>query len=282
MTAGGMTFNGIDTGAAPYGLILEHRHVALIPKTRDRAVMIPGRPGSHDFGTELGERSILIDGYISQTTNANLEAAVPAIASLFDPTNEAGSDRGYKQLIFDTQPDRYYLAKLTGEPQVDRNATTATLTLQLRCADPFAYALAATVATGAVAVIGGLDVGLIDVGLLDIAPSVSLTVTTGGTYRTDAVIDVTMAGGYTGPLIVVSLTTGQWVSWNGTLAPSDAFTVDGTTQRAYVNGVLSMSGVVSGSRWPQLLAAQSNLIQVLGPSPTLITSISVTYRNRWI
>lgn len=259
MTVGGMLFNGVDTGAAPYGLILEKRRMALIPKTRDRAVAIPNRPGSHDFGTDLGERDIEIEGFIAQSTNAALEAAIPAIAQLFDPTNESGTDRGFKQLIFDTLSDRYFLAKLTGEPIVERMVTTGKVKLTMRCADPFAYSVAQYTPSAAAS---------------------SLAITPGGTYRTFPVVEITAGVGYTGTVTLTNGLTAEAISWTGTLINGDILKFDMGTFRAYVNGVVSMAGLSTGSAWFPLYPNLAQTLTVTGLGT--VSLLKAPYRYRWL
>jgi predicted phage tail component-like protein len=154
MTTGAFLFNGQDLGAL-YGLILERRHIGLMPATRDRFVFAPGRHGSWDFGTELGERQIRLECFIAQASSAALETAIAGIAAAFDPTNEVSGDKAFKQLIFDTLSDRYFLAKITGMPEPERIVTSGRVTLTMRCSDPFAYSTTQYVVEGGQATLTG-------------------------------------------------------------------------------------------------------------------------------
>ena len=265
MTVGGATYNAVDIGSAPYGLIVEKRRVGLLPTSRDRAMLVPGRPGSYDFGADLGERQIEIDGFINQVNNVNLEAAVPAIAALFDPTNDVAGDRGFKQLIFDTLNDRYFLARLAGSPVVERLVSTATVKLRLRCSDPFAYALAtAVVTTGA---------GVASIG-----------VTLGGNYKVQPIIELTAAGAFTGTVTVTHAASGLAVTWTGTLALNDILKFDHTVYRVYLNGAVSMAGA-GGTFFPLVMnngAPVLNTLNVTGIAAGSITQLKVTTRSRWL
>lgn len=262
MTTGYFTYNAVDLGATQ-GLILEHRRLALIPSTRERASYLPGRPGQHDFGTDLGERVIQLDCFVNQSTRANLVAALSNIAAAFDPTNEVSGDRGFKQLIFDDLSDRYFLAKLAEPPLEQLATTTATLALQLRCADPFAYSTTlSTLTTGS--------------GVTTNSPVV------GGTYKTPLIFELTASGSYSGNVVVTNATSTEAITWNGSLVNTDVLKFDSTTFRVYKNGVVSMSGLVSGSVFPSLLAAQTNTINVTGITGGSITQLKSTWRNRWI
>jgi len=288
MTTAGFTFDGVDPGATAAKLLLVDKRVGLVPESRRRAVAAGARPGVWDFGTQLGERRIELDLFSGDNANlAGTDAAVRSIAQLFDPTREVAGDGGFKQLVFDSEPDRYWLAKLIEDPFTHYLPSAGQLTLHLRCADPFAYATAQTVATqaGGAGAPVGLDVGPIDVGRIDVAAAAVLSdaVTAGGSYRTDAVIELTMAAPYTGTVILSNYAaTGEYLTWTGALLAGDVLKIDSSTYRAYVNGVLSMSGVAAGSRWPQLMPAQVNTVHAVGPGIANVAQLRVTFRNRWI
>lgn len=157
MTKAAFTYDGTDPG--DFGVILERRRIDLVPKTRDRAVQVPGRPGSHDFGSDLGERQIDLDLFFDRSTVTALDSAIRDLAELFDPTDELTTDgvndRAFKQLIFDTESDRYWLAKITGGPDIERIVTTGKTRVTMRCSDPFAYSTAQYVVQGGSATLSG-------------------------------------------------------------------------------------------------------------------------------
>lgn len=256
MSTAFFTYDGNDLGAL-YGLILGRRKMEFIPKPRERIVYVMNRPGSHDFGVDLGERLISLDCFILRTTRADLESAIYSIASRLDPTNETSGDRGFKKLVFDSLSDRYFLARLASASPPALEATTADLTLVFRCADPFAYATNESTATGTTPVV----------------------FTTGGTYPMDPIIDIVASGAYTGNVTITDA-YGSVLTWNGTLAGGNTLRIDSTTYRVFKNGTVSMAGVQAASVWPRLKAGVSNTISIGGLAA--ITSTTVTYRNRWL
>lgn len=249
------TFDGVDPGAN--GAILEHRHLYWLPEMHNRATPVDSRPGSHDFGTMYGERRIDLDFWVSATTRAALETQLGNLAKLFDPTNEVAGDRGFKRLVFDSLSDRYYLAKLGSSPMVAISSQTATMTLQMRCADPMAQAVSQTSTT-----LSGANV----------------TYTDAGTTRNQPAIEVTLGATYTGNIVVTNATTGESLTWTGSVVNGDVLKIDSALYRVYKNNTLAMTGLVNGSKFPSSIPGSNN-ITATGGSPT---QIKITYRSRYL
>jgi len=254
--------------------------MSLVPLPIRRKVHVPLRPGAWDFGSDLEERYIELSLTAIRAVPSDIEDSLTKLADLFNPMN------GFQQLIFDTLPTRYFLAKLISEPIPDWKAGRARIRMMLVCADPFAYALAPTIVTGynVSQSTAGLDIGLINTGLLDASSvaSVYLDVTTGGTYTLDMVVEITMVSAFTGTVVLSTVGLPLTFTWSGTLAAGDVLQVDGLLQRVSQNGGLVMNGVQPGARWPQLLPNATNRVQVLGVPPASISQLKVTFTNRWL
>lgn len=260
MSVAGFTFDGVDPGVTAARLLLVAKRVGLVPSIRNRLVIAASRPGVWDFGSELGARQIELE--LVSGDNANLagtDAAVRSIAQLFDPTREIAGDRGYKQLIFDSEGDRYCLAKVTSAPTTEYLPSAGRITLQLQCADPFAYSTALFVPSAAAA---------------------TLAITPSGTYKTPPIIEVTAGGSYTGAVTVTNSYSGEAITWTGTLVNTDILKFDMAAFRAYLNGSISMAGVALASTWFPLYPAVAQNLVVTGLSS--VTLLKATYRARWI
>lgn len=142
---------GLTTGRYGSTALLENRRMSLVPAVGRRTLAVPSRPGSWEFTPELGERAIDLELALVRSTLADLDGAIAALADLFDPTE------GAQQLIFDSLPDRYFLARLTGEPIPTLYPAAARVSLSMRCADPFAYSTALYTVHGGSATITGFS-----------------------------------------------------------------------------------------------------------------------------
>lgn len=260
MSVAGFTFDGTDPGATAAKLMLVDKRIGVVPQMRNRASAILGRPGLWDFGSEFGDRRIELS--LVSGDNANLagtDAAVRSIAQLFDPTRESAGDRGYKALIFDSENDRYWLAKVISDAATEYLPSAGRLRLTMSCADPFAYSVTQYTPSAAAS---------------------SLAITPGGTYRTFPVIEITAGAAYTGAVTLTNGLTAEAISWTGTLAIGDILKFDMGTFRAYVNGVVSMAGVSTASAWFPLYPNLAQILTVTGLGA--VTLLKATYRSRWL
>jgi hypothetical protein len=154
----GFTYRGTDPGDSAKGnVFLRDKKLALVPEQRRRMVVAGARPGTWDFGSELDERQIELDLISGDNTDvAGTDNAMRALADLFDPTDEITvGDKGFGQLIFDSQSDRYWLAKLVNGPFPEYLPSAGKVRLTMRCSDPFAYSTAQYVIDGGSATITG-------------------------------------------------------------------------------------------------------------------------------
>ena len=254
MSGAYFTFNGVDPSI--YGAYLVSRRLALIPELRERTMPVDSRPGVVDFGTRYAGRELELDIWVQAASRAALETALGNLATLFDPTKEVAGDRGFKPLVFDSLSDRYYLAKLADVPVPELAATSASMTLTMRCADPLAYATSATVTTVA---------------------SGSASWTDAGTYRSLPAIEITFGATFSGT-VVMTTGAGESLSWVGSVVNTDKLTVDSALLRVYKNGTLSMSGLVNGSRFPSSNPGSNNVVTTGGT----ISQTKITRTHRYL
>lgn len=93
-----------------YRAYLEHEHPAT-PNIYPKTMNIPGRPGTWNFGAEIGIRQINIPVRIQESDKVTMQQKQnDFIAFLFDGY---GKPRQIK-LTFDYEPDKYYMVELEG------------------------------------------------------------------------------------------------------------------------------------------------------------------------
>ncbi|GMA49315.1 hypothetical protein GCM10025857_06720 [Alicyclobacillus contaminans] len=137
MTLPGFSFGGAHTN--DFGLYLVQKQIELVPESRDIEQVIYGRPGVYDYRTEYDKRYVSVTLATVGDTRADLLSALHAFAASIDPS------KGYQQLIFDDEPDKYYLAKYTStgngaqQPFLTFQKLIGQVQIGFKCADPFIY-----------------------------------------------------------------------------------------------------------------------------------------------
>jgi predicted phage tail component-like protein len=110
----------------------------MMPDTRQDTLTVPGRHGAYVFNSYLEPRRffpyILIP---SQATLNDVQKIVRQVSSLL--VDEYGSPKDVK-LIYDYEPEKYYIARFTGYIAIDRVAKTGRFPIPFLAYDPFAYA----------------------------------------------------------------------------------------------------------------------------------------------
>jgi len=126
--------------------VLEESQEPLIPATRDKGMIIDGKHGTYDFGAELEAKPFTYKcAFIPNGTDydapspAELQRLVRRLAQHM--TDSYGRPRNM-ELRRDWEPDKYYIARYSGNTPLDRIAynTIGLFTLPLIAFDPFAYA----------------------------------------------------------------------------------------------------------------------------------------------
>lgn len=136
----GVKLDGIDP-QKEWGLIflIDHYHPAT-PEIRNKSLAIPGMFGEWDFGSEWGKRSFSLPFGIIKKDKQELQRNIRAfVAFLLD---SYGRPREI-QLIFDYEPDKYYMVKLNGRIDPDRVIRTGRFDLSLIAHKPSAAKLTA-------------------------------------------------------------------------------------------------------------------------------------------
>jgi predicted phage tail component-like protein len=118
----------------------------MMPETRQDTLTIPDRHGAIAFDSYLEPRRLFPQILIpSQATLNDVQGIVRKVSSLL--VDEYGKPKDVK-VIYDYEPDKYYIARLTGYISVDRIAKAGIFLIPLYAYDPFAYSSEERLITG--------------------------------------------------------------------------------------------------------------------------------------
>lgn len=117
--------------SSEFGIIMKSVNRSVLPAKRSRNIEIPGRHGKYDFGGNTYDvRSIEIEIAVLEPTPNELRKKIRKIAQWL-------SQKG--RLVFDDEPDKYYIAQLYGSLKLEQFATSGKIPLVFEC-EPFALA----------------------------------------------------------------------------------------------------------------------------------------------
>ncbi|GHV35197.1 hypothetical protein FACS18949_12670 [Clostridia bacterium] len=131
----GFTYNGISSQSMKIKARLTNWQAS--PPLRNSFVLIPGKAGVVDFGSNVAEKVITVHCNIyPQRSFAALVSALDDMAEWLNP------EHGLRQLVLDDVPDRYFFARLTDAVDCERLILSAgAFDLKFVCPDPHAYTL---------------------------------------------------------------------------------------------------------------------------------------------
>lgn len=102
------------------------------PEVREYEDEVTGLPGTLDYGTEWGKRSIDLKVDIIPTGEP-FKLQQSKILNWLKPTLSAGT------LVFDELPDRFYLAQFTSKLGTEQFGNYGVFEFTMKCTDPFSY-----------------------------------------------------------------------------------------------------------------------------------------------
>lgn len=134
-----MSWNGFKLGgvtAATLNILqLEGQSNPILPPTRDRLLEIPGMAGVYDFGTELAARRFSIPcAFIYAANREQLDQHIETLAAHLLDVN--GVPR-YMELIFESDPTRYYNVRYSGSLELSRVVFDGQFDLPLLAPNPY-------------------------------------------------------------------------------------------------------------------------------------------------
>jgi predicted phage tail component-like protein len=134
----GFTFNNIHSSSI-VGLIFRSKNRQILPSTQDVYLEIPQRDGSYLFAGAENDRIIEVEITITANTIQERQQRARQLAAWLR-TKER------KKLIFDDEPDKYYLAKVSSQVDFETVVKLGKALILFRCL-PYAYSEVNTLET---------------------------------------------------------------------------------------------------------------------------------------
>lgn len=268
----GFTFDGIHSST--FGIEVLEKNDPLLPPIKDKKEEIDGMEGAWDFGCNFGPRPISYVIAITDIARANLQATIRNIALWLNP------QKGQKALIDDDEPQRFYLARLTGNIPIERLIYLyREFTVTFLAFDP--------VARGENLVWQGIvDTGVFKVtnpGTIEVRPVITIKALDGGSmlgdiertgaYDTDGTINDTI----TNPVLTLN---GRTVSFAGVLNAGESLMID-CLKRQATKGALNATPYLAADEFPELGPGDNNLTMADDTS-TSGGLVKVEYYGRWL
>jgi hypothetical protein len=209
--------------------------------------------------------SMVIRPKVPDNSRISMNAAAAALAELFDPT------KGEQQLILAEWPASFFMAKRQKSNPANENVVPTQLDLDfdLACTGP-AYSVLETVYQQTIYS----------------TTNTQITVTSNGDSLVSPMWTFYAGGTLNGGIEIKNTTTGESVSWAGTLHFGDQLEfimdpIDATSRTVFLNGEQALSSI-SGPAWPHL-APGENTILLRQTGPTQIRGIfEVVWRDRFL
>ena len=230
------------------GVIMATKGVPVLTGSNDVYLQVPGRDGSYLIPRELADGAIVIECGIKTANAIALMTVKRQIAAWV-------FSRGKVQLIFDDEPDKFYLVKYVGEIGLSKMTAPGMgqFKLVFRC-EPYAYSLTPKTQNF----------------IAD-----AITITNAGTapfYPKFTVI-------FTSPATEYKLLLGSnYVHLIRNFTIGDTLVIDHTLCKITVNNLNAISSLDLGSRFFPLPVGGSQVT----PSPLGVAQVTVNYKERWL
>lgn len=128
-----LIFNGRRSDDPDLGIVSwKSWNRPLIPETRDTLLEVPGRDGVYDLGRDYESLNIECEFVIKGDSPAELRTYARQVSAWLS-VNEL------KELIFSDEPDKFYMARVTGLTSLETMYTTGICKVVFFCPDPYAY-----------------------------------------------------------------------------------------------------------------------------------------------
>lgn len=129
---GSFSFNSVESSA--YSLVCKSVKRPLLPAAKVNRIEIPGASGAYDFDDDSYElRSVTMQIAYIGTSYEELRTRARQIAAWL-------ANNTWNRLIINDEPDKYYLAKVTSEIDLQSLWESGTADITFDC-QPFAYSL---------------------------------------------------------------------------------------------------------------------------------------------
>jgi len=124
-------FNSIS--ASSMGIKVLDIKRSILPDIRDQYETVPGRIGNYLFPQPFGDRGIEIECALASQTVDTIWQDIRRISAWLSTDRKV-------QLILSKEADKYYMAKVSNEVDIDQTLYFGRFIVQFAC-DPFAYSL---------------------------------------------------------------------------------------------------------------------------------------------
>jgi predicted phage tail component-like protein len=236
----GFAFNGIHCNT--YNIIVNSVDRTVLPAPNDTYLQIPNRDGSYLFNRGLLDRIIKVDCSVFTKRLTDLRSVVRQISAWLFSQQRA-------QLIFDDEPDKYYMAKYKDAIGLSQIVTAGKFSL-IFCCEPYAYSILDTQST---------TDSIVNLGTAMAYPKFTVIFTAAATeYK----------------LLLGS----NYVHVVRNYAINDVLVIDNSISKVTVNGLNAMISLDLGSRFFPLPVGGSQVI----PSPLGVAQVTVNYKKRWL
>ncbi|PGZ29503.1 hypothetical protein COE50_22070 [Bacillus anthracis] len=143
--------------------------VSILPSIEVNTLKVTGRAGVLDYGMEIGERRINVDiTIVTPKPNEVIKYTTILAEWLFH--------KELQKLILDDEPDKFYMARIEGDTNIEELLNTGTGTLTFFCPSPFkeSTTVKAATATGA-ASYDALSIEAKNEGSIETFPQIEIT-----------------------------------------------------------------------------------------------------------
>ena len=257
--AGSFSFDGVNLSTKGLGLLAPLSKEILTP-SRSATVEVLGKPGAYAFPQRFTLRRFNLDCYVQGDSHSDLLSKLQEIASLLNP------QKGLKQLLFDTQTDRYYLAKVSKTMVGRIKALDADVAVDFVVPDPFPFSTSES--SYAQDLTSNPQTYSFGVG----GDAQAVPVYTLTAQAADAAVTATLS----------SDTRGEAIVWKGSLAIGNTLEIDCDQWVVKKNGAVDMANV--SGEFPVLNPGSNQFTMsgfpISGSSP--YSTINHVWRNRYL
>lgn len=242
----GFTLNGQHSSVL--GVIMATKGVPVLTASNDVYLQVPGRDGSYMVPRELADGAIVIECGISTANAIALMTAKRQIAAWV-------FSRQKVQLIFDDEPDKYYLVKYASEIGLSKMSSPGMgqFKLVFRC-EPYAYFLTPKTQNFIVDAIS-----INNLGTAPVFPKFAVT--------------------FTAPATEFKVWFGNYyVRVVRNFIIGDVLIIDNALSKVTVNGLNAMASLDLSSRFFGIGSG----LNTLNVTPVAKANTAITWKERWL
>ncbi|MBP1907073.1 putative phage tail component-like protein [Paenibacillus turicensis] len=249
--------------------VLRESQRPIAPSTVDNLVTVPYMHGAYDFGAYLAPRQLTLECALVAKNSIELQQLISALARFL-----IGADGRPKTMpiIFRSQPDRWYMARYSGDLQITRVVGLGTFTLPFTAYDPFAYSTYESIDINVdnENINVDSDISVDTAYTFDISGPDQLSVTNNGNQNVEPVIQIT------GSFNSLSITLGD-VTFTYNAPISGTLVIDFKRKTAMLDNVNVLHN--TNAKFGELPTGVSN-VDIAGTG--LNISMSIIFRNKFI